>query len=105
MAGAAVAALAFASKITNSPMPQLNAWKSQLHMIAQVKHHLGNLAPKVLVLGALGRSGRGAVDVLDSLGCQVTQWDLPETSKGERRRKKKSWSLFFDFACFRWSFS
>lgn len=37
---------------------------------------MGNLTPKVLVLGALGRSGRGAVDVLDSLGCHVSEGEL-----------------------------
>lgn len=45
--------------------------QSQLHMVASVKGFMQHLAPKVLVLGALGRSGRGAVDVLESVGCQV----------------------------------
>ena len=82
LAGAAVAVLAWCAQQESKPLVSLSPFKTQLHMIAQVKQVLGTRSPKAIVLGALGRSGRGAVDVLDSLGCQVTQWDLAETKKG-----------------------
>ena len=40
-------------------------------------------APRVLVMGALGRCGRGAVDLFLKAGLddsQILKWDLPETS-------------------------
>ncbi len=82
LAGAAAAVLAWCAQQDKKPLAALEPWKTQLHMVAHVKHALGARAPKAIVLGALGRSGRGAVDVLDSVGCQVTQWDLPETKAG-----------------------
>ena len=82
LAGAAVAAKAWALKQDGKTMGTLSAWNNQLHMIADVKGSLGDRTPTALVLGALGRSGRGAVDVLEALGCKVTKWDMAETSKG-----------------------
>ena len=38
--------------------------------------------PRVIVLGALGRSGRGASDCAKELGLETTQWDLEETRAG-----------------------
>lgn len=41
--------------------------------------------PRVLVIGALGRCGRGAVDACLKAGCdteQVLKWDMAETAKG-----------------------
>ncbi len=49
-------------------------------MIAHVKGQLGARAPTAFVMGALGRSGRGAVDVLEALGIRCTKWDLAEVT-------------------------
>lgn len=38
--------------------------------------------PSVIVVGALGRVGGGARTLCDSLGVQVTAWDLAETAHG-----------------------
>ena len=38
--------------------------------------------PRVLVIGALGRSGSGARELVEAAGAELTGWDLPETSKG-----------------------
>jgi saccharopine dehydrogenase (NAD+, L-lysine-forming) len=36
--------------------------------------------PTSLVLGAMGRCGSGAVDLLEKVGCpEIKKWDLPET--------------------------
>lgn len=38
--------------------------------------------PSSLVLGALGRCGSGAVDLLEKIGCaDIKKWDLPETKE------------------------
>ena len=38
--------------------------------------------PRILVIGAKGRSGRGAVQACKSLGLDVVQWDIAETQNG-----------------------
>ena len=38
--------------------------------------------PRALVVGARGRSGKGAVELCRELGIEVTQWDLTETKAG-----------------------
>ena len=40
--------------------------------------------PRVLVLGALGRSGTGARDALDTAGLPATGWDVAETRQLDR---------------------
>jgi len=41
--------------------------------------------PRCIVIGAKGRSGRGAVDALAIAGCRVTQWDKEETVELDRK--------------------
>ena len=57
-------------------------------LIQQLKtdmHHpnvIGHTPPRVLVLGAKGRCGRGAVDLLKKVGVteeNIVQWDIEET--------------------------
>lgn len=38
--------------------------------------------PNAIVIGALGRVGTGAADLLETLGIAVTKWDMAETSTG-----------------------
>ncbi|MDO6797526.1 saccharopine dehydrogenase [Shimia thalassica] len=38
--------------------------------------------PEAIVIGALGRVGTGAADLLETLGVMVTKWDIAETSSG-----------------------
>jgi saccharopine dehydrogenase (NAD+, L-lysine-forming) len=38
--------------------------------------------PRAIVIGALGRCGRGTVQVCEGVGVEVTKWDLEETKKG-----------------------
>ena len=39
-------------------------------------------APKAIVIGALGRVGTGAADLLEAMGVAVTKWDMAETASG-----------------------
>ncbi len=41
-----------------------------------------SISAKVLIIGAKGRSGSGAVDLCQSLGLEPTKWDIEETKKG-----------------------
>ena len=38
--------------------------------------------PTAIVIGALGRAGRGACDLFEALGVTVTKWDMAETAHG-----------------------
>ncbi|SHI45495.1 saccharopine dehydrogenase (NAD+, L-lysine-forming) [Shimia gijangensis] len=38
--------------------------------------------PNAIVIGALGRVGTGAADLLETLGIDVTKWDMAETATG-----------------------
>ncbi len=42
----------------------------------------GNKLPGVIILGALGRVGKGASDLADRFELDITPWDLEETAKG-----------------------
>lgn len=39
-------------------------------------------SPQVMIIGALGRSGQGAVNLCESVGIEPLQWDLAETQAG-----------------------
>ena len=42
----------------------------------------GGDKPNAIIIGALGRVGTGATDLLTAMGLDVTRWDMAETSKG-----------------------
>nr|WP_323780900.1 saccharopine dehydrogenase [Amylibacter sp.] len=42
----------------------------------------GGTRPDMIVIGALGRVGSGAVDLASALGLSVTKWDMAETAHG-----------------------
>ncbi len=81
-AGAAVALLALAAARDARPMAPLSAWSDRAAMTDAVAVALGSARPRVLVIGALGRVGRGAADLCEAVGLQVTGWDQAETAGG-----------------------
>lgn len=73
-------------------MPGKHFYKNEGDLIAEVQADLemasakthGKL-PRVLVIGALGRSGKGSLDLCRAVGIpdeNLLKWDLPETKKG-----------------------
>lgn len=63
----------------------LQPWSNIDNMINDVRSSLlahGNNRPNVLILGALGRCGGGAVWVCEQVGLIPTKWDIAETSGG-----------------------
>ncbi|WP_076415579.1 saccharopine dehydrogenase [Shewanella sp. UCD-KL12] len=85
-AGAAVALKAFARRqqAATPVLNKLTSIPSKQALVDDVADSLSQLsqAPKVLVIGAKGRSGRGAVEMAQSVGAEVTQWDIAETQVG-----------------------
>lgn len=69
-AGAAAGALALAAQKKGALLGKLEPYRNENAMVEDVKHLLGGSAKgvKALVIGALGRCGRGAVDLLRKIG-------------------------------------
>jgi saccharopine dehydrogenase (NAD+, L-lysine forming) len=71
-AGAAAGALALASQRKGEKLGRLEPFANEQAMIESVKAALGDSAKgvKALVIGALGRCGRGAVDLFRKIGLE-----------------------------------
>ncbi|KAH7915344.1 saccharopine dehydrogenase [Hygrophoropsis aurantiaca] len=86
-AGAAAGALALAAQKQGGKLGQLEPFENEDAMVNGVKSTLGGSAKgvKALVIGALGRCGRGAVDLFRKIGLDeddIVKWDMDETAKG-----------------------
>ncbi|MEM7461535.1 MAG: saccharopine dehydrogenase [Pseudomonadota bacterium] len=85
-AGAAVSIAAWCGQQTEKrpPLGRLSAYESKDLLISELRGSLEQVEekPTMIVIGAKGRSGSGAVDLGESLDIPVTQWDLAETSSG-----------------------
>lgn len=82
IAGMGVSALAFAAAAGGGRLGPVTPWADQAAMEAAGRAALGPRRPRVLVVGAKGRVGSGAVSVARALGLEVTEWDLAETASG-----------------------
>ena len=80
--GAALALLALAGRLPASLAP----WPDRAALVAEARGALeaAGLAtpPRVLVIGARGRSGRGALELCEAAGVEATAWDVEETADG-----------------------
>jgi len=85
-AGAAAGLLAVASEKKGERLGKLEPYPNETAMVEDVKAKLGGgKGIRALVIGALGRCGRGAVDLLRKVGLDeedIIKWDLDETAKG-----------------------
>ncbi|EIW73617.1 hypothetical protein TREMEDRAFT_37417 [Tremella mesenterica DSM 1558] len=92
-AGAAAGALAYAAQQQQGGegrLSPLKPYQNEEAMIAHVRQALegtegGPKSVKVLVIGALGRCGSGAVDLFRKAGLaeeNIIKWDMAETAKG-----------------------
>lgn len=86
-AGAAAGALALAAQRGGNELGLLTPYANEEAMVNNVKELLGGSGKGVraLVIGALGRCGRGAVDLFRKIGLDeddILKWDLEETAKG-----------------------
>ncbi|KAI9824989.1 MAG: mitochondrial Homoaconitase [Sarea resinae] len=91
-AGAALAVETWAWQFahpSSEPLPGVSSYPNEDLLIADVKKSIatgqaanGGAAPRVLVIGALGRCGKGAVDLCLKAGIpadHIVQWDMAET--------------------------
>jgi saccharopine dehydrogenase (NAD+, L-lysine-forming) len=86
-AGAAAGALALAAQKKGEKLGALTPYENENAMIDAVRESLGGSGKgtKALVIGALGRCGRGAVQLFGQIGLEeddIIKWDLDETAKG-----------------------
>lgn len=84
-AGAAFALDKFYNNHSNlgpySPLKSFDSVNDLLESI-QSKKQVSNAKPKAIIIGALGRCGQGAKELLDQFSIEVTQWDYEETKAG-----------------------
>lgn len=84
-AGAAVSLMAWAAQRRGGICGPVQAWPTQAAMIETLRAMLdatGAPRPRAIVIGALGRVGTGAGDLLAAMGVGVTRWDMAETARG-----------------------
>ncbi|KAF8128446.1 hypothetical protein EV363DRAFT_1170555 [Boletus edulis] len=86
-AGAAAGALALGAHRKREKLGPLEPYLNETAMVNHVKEVLGGSGKgvKALVIGALGRCGNGAVELLRKIGLDeddILKWDMAETAKG-----------------------
>lgn len=89
-AGAAVGLMAWAGQqLERTPvLPALSSKRDKQDLLSDAVSHLAaakhatGRTPKALVMGALGRSGRGAAELVEASGAELTAWDIEETRRG-----------------------
>lgn len=81
-AGAAVTLKAWGAQQRGALCPPVGAYKDRHALVAELARELPDARPSSIVIGALGRVGTGASDLLEEMGCAVTRWDMAETAHG-----------------------
>ena len=91
-AGAAVGLMAWCqAQNAGTPLPQIEPYPNEGALIAHLKGQLeaarakAGRSPRVIVMGALGRCGTGAVDLCTKAGvadADIVKWDMAETAGG-----------------------
>jgi saccharopine dehydrogenase (NAD+, L-lysine-forming) len=85
--GAALAVLGHAHyKRSDAPYPALQPYASQQELVDAVNDALGDQALRVMIMGALGRCGTGASDLLQQLKADIdiSAWDLAEFTASDK---------------------
>ncbi|WP_170566395.1 saccharopine dehydrogenase [Ruegeria atlantica] len=84
-AGAAVTLKAWAAQQRNEECPPVGVYSGKDALNAELLAELnatGAKRPRAIVIGALGRVGKGAGDLCEAMGVSVTKWDMAETANG-----------------------
>ncbi|MBN8293461.1 saccharopine dehydrogenase [Rhodobacter sp. NTK016B] len=95
-AGAGVTVKAWAAQQAGGICPPVARYRDQQAMVAELAQALDGRQPRALIIGALGRVGRGAADLLGALGLSVTCWDMAETASGGPFPEILEHDLFFN---------
>jgi saccharopine dehydrogenase (NAD+, L-lysine forming) len=82
-AGAAVALKAWAAQARGEVCGPLEVHAGREALLAALRAEMGDvLRPSALLIGALGRTGRGAADLLAAMEVGAQLWDKAETAHG-----------------------
>ncbi len=84
-AGAAVSLKSWIAQQQGEICAPVGVYKDKDALVSELKSELSALntaAPSAIIIGALGRVGTGAGDLLEAMGSQVTRWDMAETASG-----------------------
>jgi saccharopine dehydrogenase (NAD+, L-lysine-forming) len=84
-AGAAVSLMAWIAQQAGEMCGAVDAYANKdalLHDLRGRLDRIGDARPNAIVIGAKGRVGSGARDLLVALGSTVTEWDMAETAHG-----------------------
>ena len=82
-AGAALAVEAYAHQVKGLEAPKLRFYDSKAEWVNILKEKISDIKiPTSIIIGAKGRCGTGAQDLLKEVGCSPTLWDYEETQKG-----------------------
>lgn len=91
-AGAALSVLAWANQQQDisPPLADISSYKDKQQLLRELELAITQVTtsayakdkPKLLVIGAKGRSGKGAADLAKALSLDVIEWDMAETKKG-----------------------
>ncbi|WEF24986.1 saccharopine dehydrogenase [Paracoccus sp. S3-43] len=84
-AGAAVSLRAWAAQQRGGICGPVHAYADKDLLLDELRAQLdatGRARPRALVIGAKGRVGTGAADLLAAMGAPVTRWDMAETAHG-----------------------
>ncbi len=81
--GAGLAIENYCHQMRSLPQAPLKHYLNKMTWVNIIKSKLENLPlPKTLIIGARGRCGSGANQLLKDLDLESTEWDMEETSKG-----------------------
>ncbi|MEP5151690.1 saccharopine dehydrogenase [Planktotalea sp.] len=84
-AGAAVTLRCWIAQQHGSIAGPVGVFQSSEALLADLQNELSttkSTVPTALIIGALGRVGSGAADLLTALDIEVTKWDMAETASG-----------------------
>ena len=84
-AGAGAALKAWCAQAKRQAMPPLGTYNHREVLLDELRAELdaiGQPLPSVMIIGALGRVGSGACDLVEALGLSLTRWDMDDTASG-----------------------
>ena len=84
-AGAAVTLLAWSAQAGGGICGPIHAYPGRDLLLEDLRARVGRMGgprPSALIVGANGRVGHGAGDLLMQMGVPVTRWDIAETAHG-----------------------
>ena len=84
-AGAAIAMKSWAAQQRDEICPAVGVYKDKDALVSELKQEVvatGSTPPSAIIIGAMGRVGTGAGDLLEAMSSTVTRWDMAETASG-----------------------